>query len=115
MNQFWPRMILNRNAGEVEFHQAVRRSARKPRPRSSPNAPTTPERSADRADLRAGAPDHLPRALAGRQGRGAHQPRLPRRSSTARSAPTRAASASTRRSTWASSSSSASSRSSRTP
>ncbi len=31
-----------------------------------------------RAHLRARAPDHLPRALAGRQGRGPHQPRLPR-------------------------------------
>ncbi len=40
--------------------------------------PRVPRAQDHRADRRAGAADHLPRALAGRQRRGADQPRLPR-------------------------------------
>ena len=69
--------VLKRNPGEVEFHQAVREVLESIGP-VLVQVPRVPRAQDHRADRRAGAPDHLPRALAGRQGRGADQPRLPR-------------------------------------
>ena len=85
--------VLQRNPGETEFHQAVREVLELARP-GGRQAPGVRRAQDHRADLRTRAADHLPRAVAGRPGRGADQPRLPRASSTARSAPTRAACAS---------------------
>ena len=106
--------VLRRNPGETEFHQAVREVLESLGPSCSSSTPSTPTSKIDRADLRAGAADHLPGAVEDDPAR-CTSTAASGSSSTPRSAPTRAACASTRRSTWASSSSSASSRSSRTP
>ena len=105
--------VLARNPGEPEFHQAVHEVLRVARPRARAH-PRTSRRRSSSGSVEPERADHLPRAVGRRRRATPGQPRLPRRRTTARSAPTRAACASTRRSTSACSSSSASSRSSRT-
>ena len=106
--------VLQRNPGEREFHQAVHEVFDSLGPVLRKH-PQYVDAAVLEPAVRARAPDHLPGAVGRRRpGRGADQPRVPRRVQLAPSARTRAACASTRRCTWASSSSSASSRSSRT-
>ena len=105
--------VLRRNPGEDEFHQAVREVLDS----LGPVVAKHPEYADDAVIERICEPE---RQIIFRvpwvddRGAGADQPRLPGRVQLARSARTRAACASIRRSTSASSSSSASSRSSRT-
>ena len=70
--------VLRRNPGEPEFQQAVQRGTGDARAGGRQASGVRPGQ-ADRADLRARAPDHLPGAVEGRPWRGADQPRLPRR------------------------------------
>ena len=70
--------VVRRNPGEAEFHQAVREVLESLGPVLAKH-PEFAEPQDHRAHLRARAADHLPRAVAGRPRRGAHQPRLPRR------------------------------------
>ncbi len=65
-NRFYQE-VLKRNPGETEFHQAVREVLESLGPVAG-QTPRVPGAQDHRAHLRAGAPDHLPGTLAGRQG-----------------------------------------------